>query len=120
MLQNQLETLKAKRVALLKARTAQNEDTKRDFLAEAMIYEAQYQAQVQALNETLGAKDKANAEMTDNAKLAYDQLSQMYVTDSENAQTAMNDSTKKASEHGKNVTDFYNRMQQAVINYEKK
>lgn len=117
MLQNQLETLQAKRVALLKAHDAQNEDTKRSFLAEAMIYEAQYQAQVQALNETLGAKDQANAEMTDNAQLAYDQLSRMYVTDSENAQTAMNDSTKKASEHGKNVTDFYNRMQQAVINY---
>ena len=117
MLQNQLETLQAKRVALLKARAAQNEDTKRGFLAEAMTYEAQYKAQVQALNETLGAKDKANVEMTDNAKLAYDQLSQMYVTDSENAQTAMNDSTKKASEHGKKVTDYYNTMQQAVVNY---
>lgn len=117
MLQNQLETLQAKRAALLSARTAQNEDTKRSFLAEAMVYEAQYQAQVQALNETLGAQDQANAEMTDNAQLAYDQLSQMYVTDSENAQTAMNDSTKKASEHGKDVTEFYNRMQQAVINY---
>ena len=117
MLQNQLETLQAKRVALLKARAAQNEDTKRGFLAEAMTYEAQYKAQVQALNETLGAKDKANVEMTDNAKLAYDQLSQMYVTDSENAQTAMNDSTKKASEHGKKITDYYNTMQQAVVNY---
>lgn len=117
MLQNQLETLQAKRVALLKARTAQNEDTKRGFLAEAMVYEAQYQAQVQALNETLGAQDQANAEMTDNAKLAYDQLSQMYLTDSENAQTAMNDSTQKASEHGQKVTDYYNTMQQAVVNY---
>ena len=117
MLVTQLNTLKAKGEALSKAAAAETMTEKNAALAEAMLLEAEYQAQVKAMQAELESDGDQKEELSTNAENLYNALSVMYDTDSQNEQNAAAASDEASRTHQQNVVAYYNQMQKAVVAY---
>lgn len=117
MLVTQLNTLKAKGEALGKAAEAETETDRNAALAKAMLLEAEYQAQVKAMQAELESDGEQKTEMSANAENLYNALSTMYDIDSQNEQNAAQASDNASKTHQENVVAYYNAMQRAVVAY---
>lgn len=117
MLVAQLETLKAKGEALEGAKKAELGAEKNAALAKAMMLDAEYQAEVKAMQETLESDGQQKTELSENAENLYNTLSGLYETNSENEQNASKAADQASLEHQKNTVNYYNQMQKAVVAY---
>lgn len=116
-LQAQLQTLQARQTALNNAKQAELGDEKNKYLAEAQMLQAQYEAQVDAMNAQLKADDEGNQQIAEGKNELYNALSSQYDTDSQNEQNATDAADKTSATHARNVIAYYQAMHNAVSQY---
>lgn len=113
----QLETLKKKQTELKKATEATNAADAATALAKAQYLQAEADAYDQTKTLELIADEEANKEKSEDQKRLSDFLGGIAETNADNEQKASNEADKTSFEHAKNVVDYYNTMQEAVVKF---
>ena len=83
----------------------------------ALLKEAEYQGQVELLNEELKNDNEQKIELSESENEFYSTLSTLYQQDAENSMLADEDADKATETYHKNVINYYQKMHQAAKQY---
>lgn len=119
ILNAQLDVLQAKGQALATALATEDEGERNLALAKATMYDAQYQAYTKMLEGELNSDGDQKNKLNTNSEKLYNALGGMQKENATNEQNAAQAGDNAASQHQKNVIDYYNQMQKAVVEYSK-